>query len=184
MLNRRSFLKKGMAGFGSILLMPSCLQKSSSWLFFTEEEARCVLALCEQIIPEDEHGGGATEAGVIHYIDRQLLAVFDYDQVVYQQGISALQSTSLEIHGARFETLDFATQHGFLTRMEAGDLPSVHWGDLDQGRFFNLVVRHCMQGFYGSPRHGGNKNYMSYQMMGIDFPLVVGRNHYKHLEGV
>jgi gluconate 2-dehydrogenase gamma chain len=41
-----------------------------------------------------------------------------------------------------------------------------------------------MQGFYGSPRHGGNKNYMSYQMMGIDFPLVVGRNHYKHLEGV
>lgn len=184
MLNRRSFLKKGMAGFGSILLMPSCLQHRSSWLFFTDEEARCVLALCEQIIPEDGHGGGATEAGVIHYIDRQLLAVFDYDQIVYQQGISALQSTSLEIHGARFEALDFTTQHGILIRMEAGGLPVRHWGGLDQRRFFNLVLRHCMQGFYGSPRHGGNKNYMSYQMMGLDFPLVVGRNHYKHLEGV
>jgi gluconate 2-dehydrogenase gamma chain len=67
--------------------------------------------------------------------------------------------------------------------MEAGELPAVHWGDLDQRRFFNLVLRHCMQGFYGAPRHGGNKNYMSYQMMGLDFPLVVGRNHYKHLKG-
>lgn len=179
-LDRRSFLKKGVAGFGSILLMPSCLQKSSSWLFFTDEEARCVFALCEQIIPEDEHGGGATQAGVIHYIDRQLIAVFDYDQVVYQQGISALQAVSLELYGQRFEVLDWDPQKNLLTKLEAGQVQKDPWGDLDQKRFFNLVIRHCMQGFYGSPRHGGNKNYMSYQMMGLDFPLVVGRNHYKH----
>ena len=61
--------------------MPSCFRKRSSWQFFTDEEAACMVALCEQIIPADEHGGGATEAGVIHYIDRQLVAVFDYDQV-------------------------------------------------------------------------------------------------------
>jgi len=180
-LDRRTFLKKGMAGFGSILLMPSCLQQHAPWRFFTDGEARCVLALCEQIIPEDEHGGGATEAGVIHYIDRQLTAVFDYDQVVYQQGISALQASSLEHYGIRFEALDFEKQHDFLTRLDAGELPVLHWGDLDQKRFFDLVIRHSMQGFYGAPRHGGNKNYMSYRMMGLDFPLVVGRNHYQHL---
>jgi len=179
-LDRRTFLKKGVAGFGSILLTPSCLQQSNPWRFFTAEEAKCVIALCEQIIPEDEHGGGATEAGVIFYIDRQLIAVFDYDQAVYQQGISGLQASSLEIHGKRFETLDMNTQHEFLTGLEAGELPEAHWGNLDQRRFFNLAIQHCLQGFYGSPRHGGNKNYMSYQMMGLDFPLVVGRNHYKH----
>lgn len=182
-LNRRSFLKKGVAGFGSILLIPSCLQKTSTWHFFSNEEAKCVIALCEQIIPEDEHGGGATEAGVIHYIDRQLIAVFHYDQVIYQQGISALQASCLEMHGRRFETLDFDTQQKFLITLEAGELPAIHWGDLHQSRFFNLLIRHSMQGFYGSPRHGGNKNYMSYQMMGLDFPLVVGRNHYKQLIG-
>jgi len=183
-LDRRTFLRTGVAGFGSILLMPSCLtRKTSSWQFFTDEEAACVVALSEQIVPEDEHGGGATEAGVIHYIDRQLVAVFDYDQVVYQQGISALQGTCLKLHGLRFEVLDTDTQHALCEGMEQGSLPAEAWGELDQGRFFNLVLQHTMQGFYGAPRHGGNKDYMSYRMMGLDFPLVVGRNHYEHLSG-
>jgi gluconate 2-dehydrogenase gamma chain len=181
-LNRRTFLRTGVAGFGSILLMPSCVTgRNSSWLFFTNEEAACVIALAEQIIPEDEHGGGATEAGVIHYIDRQLVAVFTYDQVVYQQGIAALQSSCLELHNRRFEILDRDTQFAICTAMEEGSLPGEPWRDLGQSRFFNLVIDHTMQGFYGPPRHGGNKDYMSYKMMDLEYPLVVGRNHYKHL---
>lgn len=163
------------------MLMPSCIRPGNPYGFFTPEEAACVIALCEQIIPEDEHGGGATAAGVIHYIDQQLRAVFHYDQVMYQQGVAAIQASSLELHGKRFENLDFDTQHGFLLKLESGELPEEHWGDLDQRRFFSRVISHTMQGFYGAPRHGGNRNYMSYQMMGLDFPLVVGRNHYKHL---
>lgn len=181
--NRRSFLKTGVAGFGSIMLMPSCWHQSKSWLFFTEEEALAVMALCEQIIPADAHGGGATEAGVIHYIDRQLVAVFDYDQAIYQAGIAALQATVLDLHGKRFEELDSNTQYTLLVDMEKGALAKTHWKELDQQRFFKLVVSHTMQGFYGAPRHGGNRNYMSYKMMGLDYPLVIGRNHYKHLSG-
>jgi gluconate 2-dehydrogenase gamma chain len=170
-LDRRSFLKTGAAGFGSILLMPSCLKQLSPYQFFSNEEALCVIALCEQIIPEDEYGGGATEAGVINYIDRQLVAVFSYDQVRYQQGVEALQQSCLERYGKRFETLDSATQLETLQSIEGGELQS----------FFSLVISHTMQGFYGSPRHGGNKNYMSYKMMGLDYPLVIGRNHYKQI---
>ena len=181
-LDRRSFLRTGVAGFGSIMLMPSCISRvSSAWRFFSDEEARCLIALCEQIIPEDEHGGGATEAGVINYIDRQLVAVFSYDQLIYQQGISALQHCSLELHGHRFEELDMDKQFGLCESMENGELPAAYWPDVDQSRFFSLVVRHSMQGFYGPPRHGGNKDYMSYRMMDLEFPLVVGRNHYEHL---
>jgi gluconate 2-dehydrogenase gamma chain len=180
-LDRRAFLKTGMAGFGSILLMPSCFRQESSWHFFTDAEAACVIALCEQIIPADEHGGGATEAGVIHYIDRQLIAVFDYDQVVYQQGIAALQATCLEIHGQRFEALDLEEQHRICTKLEENALPEGEWGEIDQSRFFRLLINHTMQGFYGPPRHGGNRNYMSYKMMDLEFPLVVGRNQYSHL---
>lgn len=180
-LNRRAFLRTGMAGFGSILLMPSCFRQDTSWLFFTEAEASCVRAICEQIIPADEHGGGATEAGVIHYIDRQLVAVFDYDQVVYQQGIAALQSACLELHGRRFEALDPEEQLSICTRLEGNALSGGEWGEIEQSRFFRLLISHAMQGFYGAPRHGGNRNYMSYRMMGLDFPLVVGRNHYKQL---
>ena len=142
-----------------------------------------MMALCEQVIPADEHGGGATEAGVIHYIDRQLVAVFTYDQVMYQKGISALQASCLELHGQRFESLVPDLQQDICTRLEKNDLEGRDWGDLEQSRFFDLVISHTMQGFYGAPRHGGNRNYMSYQMMGLDFPLVIGRNHYKQLSG-
>ena len=118
---------------------------------------------------------------MIHYIDKQLVAVFNYDQVIYQQGISSLQQSSLDLHHKRFEALDFDTQNNFLKKLEEGELPDEHWGELNQNRFFRLVISHTMQGFYGAPRHGGNKNYMSYKMMGLDFPLVVGRNHYTHI---
>jgi gluconate 2-dehydrogenase gamma chain len=181
-IGRRTFLKKGLAGFGSLLLMPSCLnRKNSPYHFFTPAEATCVIALCEQIIPADEHGGGATEAGVIHYIDRQLIAVFDYDQLIYQRGIAALQATCLESEGFRFEQLESGRQLGILELLEAGKLPEAQWDEVGQQQFFRLVTAHTMQGFYGAPRHGGNKNYMSYQMMGLDFPLIVGRNHYEQL---
>lgn len=163
------------------MLMPSCIQQGNPYAFFTPEEAKCVVALCEQIIPADEHGGGATEAGVIHYIDRQLVAVFNDDQVLYQHGISAMQASSVDMHGVRFEQLDGETQLEFVQLMERRELPEQHWEGIDPFRFFNRVIQHTMQGFYGAPRHGGNKNYMSYQMMGLDFPLVIGRNLYRHL---
>ena len=180
-LDRRSFLKTGAAGFGSILLMPSCLKQISPYRFFTGEEANCVIALCEQIIPEDQYGGGATEAGVIHYIDRQLVAVFTYDQVLYQTGIEALEQSCIELYGKRFEALDPEIQLETLHVLEEGKLPESHWRDVDPKRFFRLVIGHTMQGFYGSPRHGGNRNYMSYKMMGLDYPLVIGRNHYEKI---
>lgn len=180
-LNRRSFLKTGAAGFGSLLLMPSCLKQTGPYKFFTNEEAQCVIAICEQIIPADEFGGGATEAGVIQYIDRQLVAVFDYDQLIYQRGLEALQQSCLNLHGGRFEALESESQLRILQAMESNKMPEEYWEDLEPSRFFTLLVDHSMQGFYGSPRHGGNRNYMSYKMMGLDFPLVVGRNHYAHL---
>lgn len=180
-LNRRTFLKTGAAGFGSLLLMPSCLKQTGPYKFFTQSEADCVIALCEQIIPADEYGGGATEAGVIQYIDRQLVAVFDYDQLIYQKGLEALQQSCLNLHNGRFESLEAGTQIQILQAMESNKMPDEYWEDLKPSRFFSLLISHCMQGFYGPPRHGGNRSYMSYKMMDLDFPLVVGRNHYTQL---
>ena len=46
--------------------------------------------------------------------------------------------------------------------------------------FFHLILAHTMQGYYGSPIHGGNKDYMSFNMLGLDYPLVVGQNRYRN----
>src|SRR5580704_2409532 len=54
--------------------------------FFTAEEARVIQAACERIFPTDESGPGATEAGVVIYIDRQLAGPYGKDKYRYTKG--------------------------------------------------------------------------------------------------
>src|SRR4051794_41893398 len=57
--------------------------------FFNDEEARTVEALAERIIPGDGENAGATEAGVVYYIDRSLAGVSADLQVVYRLRLRA-----------------------------------------------------------------------------------------------
>jgi gluconate 2-dehydrogenase gamma chain len=41
--------------------------------------------------------------------------------------------------------------------------------------FFGLIRTHTMQGFYGDPRHGGNRGAVSWKMLGLPSPPVRGR---------
>src|SRR5277367_7179188 len=54
--------------------------------FFTAAEAKIVQAACERIFPSDESGPGATEAGVVIYIDRQLAGPYGKDKYRYTKG--------------------------------------------------------------------------------------------------
>jgi len=36
---------------------------------------------------------------------------------------------------------------------------------------------HTMMGFYGDPRHGGNKDRVSWKMLGVPDPPIRGRLH-------
>ena len=176
--NRRDFIKAAGLAFGSVLLFPSCLKQKGAYRFFSEEEAKCIIAFCEQIIPKDE-SPGATDAGVIYYIDRQLSGVFHYDQETYRKGIKNLQAYCTGKYDKAFEALSADDQVSVLTKLESNQLKENEWVGYKPSDFFNLVLAHTMQGFYGSPIHGGNKNYMSFEMLRIDYPLVIGQNRYR-----
>lgn len=183
--SRRDFLKTGVVGLGSALVLPSCLKNYTPWQFFSEVEALCMTAICEQIIPGDENGPGATYAGVVYYIDKQLDEVFFWDQENYREGLKAVRASSNDQYGVNFEDLDFEVQTAFLQKMEQGELPGKFWaGKVDQRALFRTMVQHSMQGYYGSPRHGGNKNYISYKVMKLDYPYIVGQNRYRHLTDI
>jgi gluconate 2-dehydrogenase gamma chain len=53
-------------------------------------------------------------------------------------------------------------------------------GDADQNskEFFELILAHCRQGYYGDPRHGGNRNMASWKMLRLPSPPLRGRMHY------
>jgi gluconate 2-dehydrogenase gamma chain len=42
--------------------------------------------------------------------------------------------------------------------------------------FFAMLVAHVMQSFYGSPRHGGNRDAASWRMLGVPAVQIRGRS--------
>lgn len=175
--NRRDFIRQLSLACGSVLFVPACTGYDSPWRFFTEKESKTVIAFAEQIIPAD-HDPGATNANVINFIDKQLVSYYLRFQEDYRKGIQAIENSCQQMHQKAFYELEWETQTGFMETMEIGKLPEEFWTEINQQQFFSMLLDHSMQGFYGSPRHGGNKNYVSYKMMKIDYPHVIGQNRY------
>ena len=169
-LDRRTFFLTTGASIGGAALLYSCHRPGESWSYLQEVEARILGAMLDRIIPADEDPG-AREAGVIYFIDRQLAGPYKRHQQDYRSGLRRVQATSESIHGKPFEELSPVDQTAILERLEKNDVPQEIWTELSAASFFNLVVDHAMQGFYGSPIHGGNQDFASYRMLGIDLPI-------------
>ena len=115
-MDRREFIKNSIIGLGGIMILPSCAGKISSYMFFTEDEAKCIIPICEQIIPSDENGPGATTAGVIFYIDKQLNEVFTWEQSMYRKGIAALQKMRIRFMVRILSCWILILKHRFLKK--------------------------------------------------------------------
>jgi len=164
---RRRTLIAGLsvAAAGSIVSLPRW-KGAGRWRFFTDDEARTVEAICGQLIPADRDPG-AREAGVVNYIDLQLTRPFKRFQPVYRRGIASLDAVSRLKFGKRFAVLSSGQQVAALADAER-----------NSQEFFELILAHCRQGFYGDPRHGGNRNMASWKMLRLPYPPLRGRTHY------
>lgn len=176
--SRRQFLQRAASGFAGTLLLSACADQSRQRRrFFTDEEASLVDLITEQLVPTDDTPG-AIEAGCLNFIDKQLVGPYSRHQKNYRQGLRCLQTTCRAKFGLPFQELDWPEQTAILSALESGDVDSTDWPDVSPQRFFQLIRDHTMQGFYGSPRHGGNVNYLSYRMLGLDVPFIIGQNRY------
>lgn len=160
---------------GSMLVGRIDRTPPGGWRFFTADEALLVEAVAEQIIPADQDAG-AKQAGVVSFIDRQLASPYRRFQEKYRAGLECLQATSRQMFGKPFGDLAWHDQTALLESLEAGRAAKELWTGPSAAEFFSLVRDHTMQGFYGSPRHGGNRNYCSYKMLGLEYPRVMGQN--------
>jgi gluconate 2-dehydrogenase gamma chain len=175
-LSRRRFIQAAMAA-AAVGSDVACTATRSPWRFLTVDEARTLAAVCDQIIPPDQDPGAAW-AGVVNYMDRQLCGPFKDLRKTYRQGIAAVDETSLTRYGASFVDLTSARQVELLSMMEEGRVPGEVWKHMRSAEFFALLVDHTMQGFYGDPRHGGNREGASWKMLGVPYPPIRGRLKY------
>ena len=166
-MNRRMFLKS--AGFGAVaaaggaagwfgvgLVEYMGASLDTPWMTLSDDEAATLDRLAEELIPADPPSSGtgdaampgAHDAKVVRYIDWQLAedAPYARHRATYREHLSKVKDLS------------------------AADVEKAF------PAFFNLLLTHVKQGFYGHPRHGGNALWASYRMLGIAGPSVTGRN--------
>ncbi len=165
-------------GAGGASLLAGCSRAPRKWRFFTDAEGAILAAVCEQIVPQDDDPG-AIQAGVPNFIDKQLTGPYKRFQSQYRSGLQGIHEASRQMFGKDFISLTWASQTEVLKAMEAGKVSGDVWKEQSAASFFNLVRDHTMQGFYGSPRHGGNRDYASYRMLKIDYPQIIGQNRYR-----
>jgi gluconate 2-dehydrogenase gamma chain len=164
-VTRRQFVAVGTMG-GAALAAGCGSKASGGWEFFTDAQARTLKAICDQLIPRDDYPS-ASEAGVLSYIDRQLVRHYRSHQDEYRNGLEHAEAQSRKRFGKEIAELAAADQRAAVTDLER-----------DHHAFFEMVRNHTLEGYYGSPRHGGNRDELSWKMLGLDDPPLLGRAQY------
>jgi gluconate 2-dehydrogenase gamma chain len=162
-----------------------------AFLFFTAPEAAFVEAALASLIPADELGPGAREAGVAYFIDRELAGAFGAAARSYRQGPwpegtpeQGFQSrlTPKEIYrvaiaetdaycraqyGKPFDALGAPQREEVLTGLESG---AIALASVSARMFFGLLWSNAQEGFFADPMYGGNRDKAGWALVG--FPGV------------
>jgi gluconate 2-dehydrogenase gamma chain len=170
MVNRREFMAAGALA-GAALAASTTACRRTSYGALTESEAATLTVLCDQIIPADDYPS-ASQAGVLTYIDRQLMGPYHRHRRIYESGLKQANLLAKTRFGVDLGAASPPQQFEIVTALEG-----------DNKSFFDLVRNHTMQGYYGSPRHGGNRDAISWHMLGLDQPPVRGRAQYDFTSG-
>lgn len=130
---------------------------------FTVAQAATLGAIAVQFVPAD-NDPGAKEAGVVFFIDGLLAGRFGkFFKDSYERGLGMVDEVSTKRFGRNFVALEPDQQVTILKALESGDAAG------NDGRdFFSLILRHTMEGYYGDPEHGGNRNSASWKMIGFE----------------
>lgn len=122
----------------------------------TTDEYAILTAAVDRIIPPDDLGPGAAEAGVQVYIDRALGGRKAPSLAAYREGLKALDAAD----PGGFATLSAAKQDDVLTSAESGKLANAPDG------FFAMLLQDTREGMFSDPVHGGNANFAGWDLMG------------------
>jgi gluconate 2-dehydrogenase gamma chain len=193
-MRRREFIILPAKSLGGLLLYtlagePLRLQAQGGDVkvplrFFTNAEARTVQAACERIMPSDDTGPGAKEAGVVIYIDRQLAGPYGKDKYRYTK---APFVESVPEHGYQGkETPREIYRKGIEGLGNFADLPPSQQDQklraIQMTTFFRILRQHTIEGMFSDPMHGGNAGLIGWQLIGYPGPLMnyrdeIDKNH-------
>ena len=166
-MKRRNFLRhSGVAMGGSwismsvpTILLVACKARETGSIFkcLTTVEAAEFEAIAAQIVPSDD-SPGATEAGVIYFMDA---ALADSRSEVLESMRLGLEGLKEELRNSynteTFSSLDHARQIELLKSIQ--DTP-----------FFATIRYLTLAGMFSNPSYGGNRDGIGWKLIGFEAP--------------
>ena len=157
-------------------------------VYLTPEEAKLVGAVFDVLIPADELGMGATEAGCVTFLDHQLAGPYgtaakDYKlgpvveglpqqgpqgimtpAEMYRRGLAELEQAAHAKFNRSFLDLSEEQKITFLQGVEKG---SIAFDTLKSDQFFILLLQNVREGYLADPMYGGNRDMVGWKLVGF-----------------
>jgi gluconate 2-dehydrogenase gamma chain len=168
---------------------PPDIVTPDGWKYFTAHEAATVEAFIDRLIPADELSPGGKDCGCAVYIDRQLAGpagrfegrymAGPFQKGTKQQGPQSAETPAQSYRKAlaaldtacrgKYENKSFAELSGdqkdeVIKGLEDG---SLKLDGTDSQDFFKLILTDTQTGFLADPIYGGNKDMVSWKMIGF-----------------
>lgn len=172
--------------------LPKPAARTGGFKVLDETERKTLAAAYDRLLPSDEYGPSATEAGCLEFIDSQLDGDYGSGKALYlagpirpeselelmgsaqflaspvaryRSGLKAMQAWSLKTHGKAFADLSADQIDHFLTELESGHL--ILDKAIDSRGFFELMLQNAREGYLSDPIYGGNRNMAGWKMIGF-----------------
>jgi gluconate 2-dehydrogenase gamma chain len=165
---------------------------SRAFAYFTASEIVFIDAAVSRLIPADELGPGAKEAGVTFFIDHQIAGPFGRAETWYmlgpwkegtpEQGYQ-LKLTPAQLYRVGIQSIDdycrrtsnkktFAElgasdQDKILLGLEKGEIELT---DAPAKDFFAMLWQNTNEGFFADPIYGGNRDFAGWKLIGFPGP--------------
>ena len=128
----------------------------------TVRQARLLDAVAARIFPTTETPG-AVEAGAVFYLDRALDKAYPELLPVYARALRALDKHSRKQFRDAFLKLSGDQQDAVLRDFEAGRVDDF----AKAGEFFETARNHILEGVFGEPKYGGNRDMIGWRLVGF-----------------
>ena len=207
-INRRSFLKAAGAAAVSASAVaeahaaktknetshhaaangPQASQNNpQNYTFFNTEEAAFIESAIDRLIPSDDVGPGAIDAGVQFFLDKQLGGAWGAGERLYRSGPwkegaptqgyqlpytpaelfkTALRGIKQDLatRNTTFSMLKPEEQDAYLSALENGE---VKIDSVPSKVFFESLWSLTLEGYFSDPVYGGNKDMVAWRMIGF-----------------
>jgi gluconate 2-dehydrogenase gamma chain len=167
---------------------PTPATDPSTYLTLTASEVAFISAVADTMIPADELTPSGTDCGIVTFVDRQLAGAWGGGAKMYRAGpfrpakpeygyqlsltpreffaagIAATNEWTRSTRGKDFDRLPAKDREQALKDLEQG---KAQLAGFDGKQFFEALLGITMEGFFADPIYGGNKDKVSWKMIGF-----------------